>query len=435
MGLQNILSIDAAGKRVRGVLAIPPSFNSDCLTSLPDRSKVYVAATSLYEINVADNSFRRMPAGGICFRSVAASRREPGVIYALGERACGGRPGQGLVRYSVPDGKVLLERELPYEVWHAGGVTRLILSAQEDTGYLGTCAAPDDRGYGKLHVLDLKTLEVTASCDIDYGVTDFVLREDTRRIYTIGYWSAGGAPGRLPVTEWDIPSRAVTRQMFFDKCSDLRAMALDPTDPRIAWYTEGDPTKSARWTSPAATRWRPGALTPATALDRTRSPPPDGEHSWAAGPGFSRSICAPARRANSGVLPAAPSIPAACCTTSSATGLPHTTLIGRPSSARFNSAARSIRLGGTPVGDAVAFVDCESGMIARNLVVVDAASGQPRKVIPLPALPAGHRVIVSPEGNKAYVPIGNTQSTARILVYDTATWDVRADINVPRRSL
>ena len=103
IGAQNILSIDAAGKRVRGVLAIPPS-NGDSLTCLPDGSKVYVAAANLYEINVADNPFRRMPAGGICFRAVAASRREPGVIYALGERNCAGRQGQGLVRYSVADG-------------------------------------------------------------------------------------------------------------------------------------------------------------------------------------------------------------------------------------------------------------------------------------------------------------------------------------------
>ncbi len=114
-GTQNILSIDAAGRRVRGVLAIPPSGGDD-LTCLPDGSKVYVAATSLYEISVGDNSFRRMPAGGICFRAVAASRREPGVIYALGERACGGRQGQALVRYRVPDGTVLLDRELPYDV-------------------------------------------------------------------------------------------------------------------------------------------------------------------------------------------------------------------------------------------------------------------------------------------------------------------------------
>ncbi len=217
---QNILSIDAAGKRVRGVLAIPPS-NGDSLTCLPDGSKVYVAAANLYEINVADDSFRRMPAGGICSRAVAASRREPGVIYALGERNCAGRQGQGLVRYSVTDGTVLLDRELPYDVWHARGGARLVLSAQEDTGYLGTCTSSNSRGYGTLYVIDLKTLEVTASCDIDYGVTDFVLREDTRRIYTIGFWSGGAAPGRLPITEWDIPTRAVTRQMFFNQCFRL----------------------------------------------------------------------------------------------------------------------------------------------------------------------------------------------------------------------
>ncbi len=41
----------------------------------------------------------------------------------------------------------------------------------------------------------------------------------------------------------------------------------------------------------------------------------------------------------------------------------------------------------TPAGDAVAFVDFKSGMIARNLVVAEAASGQLRKVIPLPTLP------------------------------------------------
>ncbi len=430
-GTQNILSIDAAGKRVRGVLAIPPSVNSDCLTCLPDGSKVYVAATSLYEINVADNSFRRMPPGGICFRTVAASRREPGVIYALGERACGGRPGRGLVRYSVPDGTVLLERELPYEVWQAGGVARLILSAQEDIGYLGTCAAPDNRGYGKLHVLDLKTLEVTASCDIDYGVTDFVLREDTRRIYTIGYWSGGGAPGRLPITEWDVPSRAVTRQMFLDKCSDLRAMALDPTDPRIAYYTEGDRNEIRKvdltsGDQVASWRFNPsygiGPSSFATAGWRAFVGCGAGLFQVDMRTGAARDLRGPSGRAfYSG-------------------GLLHYLKRDRITSydPDRETVVREVQygrtfnpLGGTPVGDAVAFVDCESGMIARNLVVVDAASGQPRKVIPLPALPVGHRVIVSPAGNKAYVPIGNTQSTARILVYDTATWDVRADINVP----
>ena len=76
MGPQNILSIDAAGKRVRGVLAIPPSFG-DCLTSLPDSSKVYAAGTSLYEINVADNSFRRMPAASSPHRRISATSSPP----------------------------------------------------------------------------------------------------------------------------------------------------------------------------------------------------------------------------------------------------------------------------------------------------------------------------------------------------------------------
>ncbi len=142
-----------------------------------------------------------MPAGGICFRAVAASRREPGVIYALGERASARAPrDRAWSDYRVTDGTVLLDRELPYDVYHAGLKAQLILIR---TGRYRLPSARarslNDRGYGKLYVLDLKTLEVTASCDIDYGVTDFVLREDARRIYTIGFWSGGSAPNRLPL--------------------------------------------------------------------------------------------------------------------------------------------------------------------------------------------------------------------------------------------
>ncbi|MFB3776553.1 MAG: IPT/TIG domain-containing protein [Bryobacteraceae bacterium] len=431
-GTENILSIDAASKRVRGVLDIPPSYG-DCLTCLPDGSKVYVAGTSLYEINVADDSFRRMPPGGICFRSVAASRREPGVIYALGERACGGRQGQGLVRYRVPEGKVLLERELPYDVWHAGVPSaRLILSAQEDIGYLGTCTISNDRGYGKLYVLDLKTLEVTASCDIDYGVTDFVLREDARRIYTIGFWSGGSAPGRLPVTEWDTASRAVSRQMFFNKCSDLRAIALNPVDPGIAWYTEGDHNEIRAVDLASGGELASWRFSPASTI---------GPYSFATAgwetivggqasgrlfridmrTGMARELRGPLGSNRGGFYSG---------------GQLHYLKPDRivTYDPDQETVVRELLFGlkfnplcGTPAGDAVAFVDSMPGS-PPNLVVVDVASGQPRKVIPLPALPVGHRVIVSPEGNKAYLPLGTMQGPARILVYDLPSWDLRAEV-------
>ena len=435
MGPQNVLSIDAGGKRVRGVLAIPPSFG-DCLTSLPDSSKVYVAGSSLYEINVADNSFRRMPAGGICFHTVAASRREPGVIYAIGERNCAGRPGQGLVRYSVPDGKVLLDQELPSDVWQAGVQARLILSALEDTGYLGTCTYANDRGYGKLHVFDLKTLEVTASGDIDYGVTDFVLREDTRRIYTIGFWSGGTSPGRLPITEWDISSRAVTRQMFFNNCSDLRAMALNPTDPRIAWYTEGDRSEIRAVDLTSGSQVASWRFTPST----TVSPYSFATAGWrtfvgcrASGKVFQLDMRTGETHGVLGVSGSGGGF--------FSNGLLHyvkgdriiTYDPDRGSVVSQVSFGRTFNpICATAAGDAVVFVDfVPGGMVARNLVVVDVASGQPRKIIPLPAVPAGHRVIVSPEGNKAYLAIGGMQDPARILVYDTATWDLGTEVDLP----
>jgi uncharacterized protein (TIGR03437 family) len=395
-------------------------------------SKVYAAGVSLYEINVADNSFRRMPAGGICFRAVAASRREPGVIYAIGERNCAGRQGQGLVRYRVTDGTVLLDRELPYDVWHAGVGRRLILSAEEDTGYLGTCTISNERGDGKLHILDLKTLEVTASCNIDYGVTDFVLREDIRRIYTIGFWSGGAAPNRLPVTEWDIPTRAVTRQLFFDNCSDLRAMALNPTDPRIAYYTEGDRSEMRAVDLSSGDQVASWRFTPSISI----YPYSFATAGWRTfvGGQASRRIFQIDLRTGAAHEVRGPS-------GSNRGGFYSGGLLHYLKGDRIitydpdqGTAVREVTFGrtftpvcGTPAGDAVAFVDFDpSG--ARNLVVVDAASGQPRKVIPLSTVRTGHRVIVSPEGNKAYVTSGATQGPARILVYDTVTWDLRTEI-------
>ncbi len=436
-GTQNILSIDAAGKRVRGVLAIPPS-SFGCMTCLPDGSKVYVAGVDLYEITVADNSFRRMPAGGICFRAVAASQREPGVIYAYGER-CGSKQEQGLIRYRVTDGAVLLDRSLPYEVWHAGGQARLILSAQEDIGYIGTCTVSNDRGYGKLYVVDLKTLEVTASCDIDYGVTDFVLREDTRRIYTIGFWS-GASPNRLPVTEWDIPSRAVTRQMFFDNCSDLRAIALNPTDPRIAYYTEGDRSemRAVDLTSgEQVASWRftpPNNIVPYTfATDGWRTFVGGGQ---APGrlfridmrTGATREIKGPSGPNNRGFFSG---------------GLLHYLKPDRITTydPDRETVVREVSYGrnfnpkcGTPVGDAVAFLDFDSAAGVVNLVVVDAASGKPRKIIPMPTMSVGHRVILSPEGNKAYVTFGGMQGPAHIRIYDPLTWESRTEIVLAPRT-
>ena len=436
-GPQNILSIDAAGRRVRGVLPIP-TLATNSLTSLPDSSKVYVGAgTGLYEITVADNSFRRIPFGNTCFYVVAASPREPGVIYAIG--GCGGHHGMTLLRCRVTDGTVQSERELTADVWPPTGVNgRLVLAAQEDTGYLGTCAFSNDRGYGKLHVLDLKTLEVAASCDIDYGVTDFVLREDTGRIYTIGFWS-GASPNRLPVTEWDTASRAVTRQMFFDNCSDLRAIALDPANPGVAWYTEGDRSeiRAVDLTSgDQVARW---LFTPGC----TMVPYSFATAGWRAFVGCGQTAQVFEIDMRTGATHEVKLPPAVGRTRAGfySGGLLHYLWNDRITSVDPDrwTVAREVHFGrtfstilGTPVGDQVAFIDFVPGnMLGLNLVVVDAATGQIRKVIPLPGLPTGHRVIVSPEGNKAYVIMAGMQNPAHILVFDTATWDLRTEVVLP----
>ncbi len=296
----------------------------------------------------------------------------------------------------------------------------------------------NDRGYGKLHVLDLKTLEVTGSCDIDYGVRDFVLREDTRRICTIGFWSGGTSPGRLPVTEWDIPSRAVTRQMFFNGCSDLRAMALDPADPRCAWYTEGDRNEIRKVDLTSGDQVASWRFSPSSSIN----PYSFATAGWRTIVGCQGSGLFFQIDMRTGAAQAHQIRGDSGRTTGGfySGGLLHFLRNDRITTVDPDqwTIVREVRFGrtfkpicGTPAGDAVAFVDFESGMIARNLVVVDAASGAVRKVIPLPSTSAGHRVIVSPEGNKAYLTVGIMQGPARILVYDTPTWDLRTEINAP----
>ena len=225
--------------------------------------------------------------------------------------------------------------------------------------------------------------------------------------------------------------------MFFDKCADLRAMVLDPADPQRAWYTEGDhneiravdlnrgeqvaswrfsPSSSIGPSSFATAGWR--TFVGCQALDRLF------QIDMRTGAAQAVQVQRDAGRTAGGFCSG---------------GLLHFLRNARITTVDPDqwTVVREVRFDrtfdprcGTPAGDAVAFVDFKPGGV-RNLVVVDAASGSVRKVIPLPAISTGNRVIVSPEGNKAYLTIGTMQGPARILVYDIPSWDLRTEINPP----
>ena len=241
-GTQNLLVVNTQARRVETVLPVFPS-HSDCLRATSDGQGFLIAGRDgfLYLLSLRDLGYRRLarPPAMPLSKSVEVSPVSADTVYCAGERRSAGYNDQALAVYRLSDESVQGILPLPAEVWSPGWRLRMRCSAVAPRLYLGTMHG-GDRGEGGLSLIDLGKPEIVCTTEVENGVSDFVLCEDLGKVYAIGFWSGGGAPNELPLIEWDIASRTISRRIPLSQASDLRAIVRHPQRPRSVLMTEGD---------------------------------------------------------------------------------------------------------------------------------------------------------------------------------------------------
>lgn len=241
-GTRNVMVINTEDRSIEKVFpikalwAVPTSMSQD-------GSKAYITSedSGLNIINTSDNSYYQISIPGLIFGPVVPSRKNPDLLYSVGTTI---EPGNifspTFFIFDISSNKVVRSSKLNSEVMPSGTFTRdFIINSDETRAYFGWFHM-DDRGSGSFNVFDLENFQVLASTPIDYGVTDFVVNERTNKVYIIGFWAGGGAPGKLPIIEYDLSTNRIVRRIMVSPSSDQRAIALDPINDNYLYMTEGD---------------------------------------------------------------------------------------------------------------------------------------------------------------------------------------------------
>lgn len=241
-GTRNVMVINTEDRSVEKVFpikalwAVPTSMSQD-------GSKAYITSedSGLNIINTSDNSYYQISIPGLIFGPVVASRKNPDLLYSIGTVI--ETPGvfeSSFFIFNVSSNTVVRSSKLGNDIMPSDTFTReFIINSDETRAYFGWFHM-NDRGSGNFNVFDLDSFQVLATTPIDYGVTDFVFNERTGKVYIIGFWAGGGAPGKLPIIEYDTQTDMIVRRIMVSPSSDQRAIALDPTNDNYLYMTEGD---------------------------------------------------------------------------------------------------------------------------------------------------------------------------------------------------
>ena len=240
LSTQNIMVIDTATNAIITLLPILGQWG-ECLKVSPDSSRLYVVSRegSLKVVNTNDFSTQSIQMAGFYLLGIAPSNTQPNVLYGIAVLNGDQKVffSFDLTSQSVINQAIVTDQDMPSPT----PVRRLLIDSKDEKAYFGWLNFGDlQKGYGKIVEFDLSQFAVTAATDIEMGVHDMALNEAKGKIYTVGFWSGGAASNTLPISEYDLASRSVSRTFVSDPAADSRAIAVDPTDPNTVYFLEGE---------------------------------------------------------------------------------------------------------------------------------------------------------------------------------------------------
>jgi len=324
-------------------------------------------------------------------------------------------------------------------------VNRLVIDSDETRAYFGSFMfGPDDKGVGNFTVFNLTCFQVVASVPMKYGVPDFAVNENTGKAYILGFserFNESG-PSKLPISEYDLLSNRVVREISVSPASDQRAIVIDPKNPIYLYTTEGDynflrKVDITTGKEIGRLQFHKADIRPYTIIRG------DDNIGYVASP---PSLKIYKLDLASGQLIGSISSPHV---TSYAGGYYQGKLYfsgGRyiysidPSDGSVIETfdmGRDINSGLlTFFNDKMAAIDFETNMVGGQLLLFNATTMNIIKSIELPHEPHGDKVIVSPDGSKLYVergPMGVSVDPAVITIFNATTLQTINTIEIPPR--
>ena len=230
-GAENIMVINTTTDTIDKVLPIKPTWG-ECIKIDYEGTKAYISTDSLvYSVNTDDFSYEALPYG--LAPTMFPSAKINNLFYMINYD----NEQWYFSAYDLSSETIIKSAAIPID---SPPVARIIVDSAERYAYFAQDKRINDQGHGTLFVFDLVNFQLLSSSSIENGINDFVLNEHTGKIYLIGFWSGGASPGTLNITEWDTDSHTVTRFIPLLHASDLRAIAVDPTNPNYLYVTDGD---------------------------------------------------------------------------------------------------------------------------------------------------------------------------------------------------
>lgn len=440
---QNVIVVSTDSNVVEDILPLQPLFASAVTTSL-NGAKVYISSEDggLYVVNVSDNSYQRIFVPGICFGPVAPSPTNPDLLYTVGTLWDAGVPNQSFFVFNVASNSVEKFSVLTDEVLPAyTGVRRLVINSNESLAYFGWKGGVD-KGIGNFIVFDLANFQVLIVEPVDYGVADFAYNERTGKIYIIGFWAGGGAPGELPILEYDISTNEVVRRIPVSPSSDQRAIAIDPTDANYLYMTEGD-----------ANLIRKVEISTGEEISKLQFNKADiRPYAMTLGDdniGYIRSHYSSAIHKldlNSGSLIGSFQLPDGISGGAGGGYYQGNLYFSDPQTIYSIDPTDGTIVNSYPVGasitpiqpicftfynDKLAFISFKSGcMIGQSLLILNAENMAILESIDLPEEPHGDKVIISPDCSKLYVASGQMGGPTVITIFKASNFDIINTIEV-----
>jgi DNA-binding beta-propeller fold protein YncE len=438
----NLMVVNTAAAAVERVLAIPPSW-SDSVAVSSDGTRLYVATYdgALAMVALADFSMQKFVVPGNDFRTAVPSRLNPNRLYCLGGDHFNNLNQNAIWLFDTASGSVVRKQILTSAVWSAGLVAwRLVPSVAEDVAWIGWFRHNADQGQGNLSVIDLSNFNVLATVPIDYGVTDMAVDEKAGKIYAIGFWSGGGAPQTLPIVEWDIQERSISRRLPISPTSDQRAIALGSTGTSV-YVTDGDSNYLVRVDLTNGAMY--DRLQFNQSIIRPYSFIPAGDDAYIAchgSPLIYRLRLATGEVATVGALPSGAGVGGGCYFAGllyfvQGRDVYHMNPQTGATAGHWNLPMQTVSNGPVLVRDRFVLLNLPSGATPQ-LVVLNPQTMQVEKTVDLPNDVYPDMPLVSPDGSKVYVSRGPMFGPPYLMIFSTADWSLRKTmvIETPQRS-
>jgi DNA-binding beta-propeller fold protein YncE len=431
-GTKNVMIVDTKNDCIEAVLPIGPCYGA-CISVSHDGNRVYIEnGSDLYIINGSDDSYRRISIPGVCFERVEPSAIDSSLLYCIGRFPF---PQPAFFAFNLSSNTVQRLSNLTDEANPPGALTRFTIDSNETKAYFGTIQFNGDKGFGNLHVFDLKSYQTLSSTSIECGVTDFAINEEKGKIYIIGFWSGGGAPNTGYIREWDMSTNNVVRNIFVSPSSDQRAIAVDPTNSDYLYMTEGDRNFI-----------RKVEISSGREVQRLKfSKDSVAPYALIRGNGIGYIACQGSRdifklNLSSGQLIGSIPLPSDA---QPAGGYYQGKLYfaGWRSIYSINPADGSLiqtfnaQTGSvlklTFFNDRMATITYSNNMIGNRLLLFDAENMTLLKSVYLPEEQHGNRVVASPDGSKLYVERGPMGGPTIITIFNSSTLDIINTIEIP----